>query len=58
MKKMKKLLALLLALAMVLFMGFNTQNLTWDIYLWLLPGMALLEKGIPMAKRLSSGKKE
>ena len=47
-----------LALAMVLFMGFNTQNLTWDIYLWLLPGMALLEKGIPMAKRLSSGKKE
>lgn len=40
------------ALVMVLFMSFNTQNLTWDIYLWLLPGMALLEKGIPTVKGL------
>lgn len=47
-----------LCLVLVLFMSFNTQNLTWDIFFWLLPGMALLEKGIPMAKRLLPGKKE
>lgn len=47
-----------LALVLVLFMSFNTQNLTWDIFFWLLPGMALLEKGIPLAKRRCTQKKE
>lgn len=47
-----------LALLLVLFMSFNTQNLTWNLYLWLLPGMALLEKGIPKVKYLCQRKKE
>lgn len=47
-----------LALAMILFMSFNTQNLTWDIFLWLLPVMALLEKGIPFAEKCFNTKKE
>ena len=36
-----------LGLLAVLFMGFNTQNLTWDLYFWLFPTMALLERTIP-----------
>ena len=47
-----------LALAMILFMSFNTQNLTWDPFLWLLPVMALLEKSIPYVQGLCKGKKE
>ena len=40
-----------LGLLAVLFMGFNTQNLTWDLYFWLFPTMALLERGITLLKR-------
>lgn len=36
-----------LALLLVLFMGFNTQNLTWDLYFWLFPAMALVERAVP-----------
>lgn len=36
-----------LALLLILFMSFNTQNLTWDLYFWLFPVMALVERGIP-----------
>ena len=43
-----------LGLLLVLFMGFNTQNLTWDLYFWLFPTMALLEWGIP---RITKGRK-
>lgn len=32
-----------LALLLVLFMSFNTQNLIADVFLWLLPTMALVE---------------
>ena len=33
-----------LALLVILFMGFNTQNLTGDVFFWLFPMMALVEK--------------
>lgn len=33
-----------LALLLVLFMSFNTQNLIADVFLWLLPTMALTER--------------
>lgn len=36
-----------LAYAMIIFMSFNTQNLTWDIMFWLFPMMALTEKTVP-----------
>lgn len=47
-----------LALALIFFMSFNTQNLTWDIFFWLLPVMALLEKGIPFVQNFSKTSKE
>lgn len=37
-----------LALLLVLFMSFNTEDLTADIFFWLFPVMALVEKGLPM----------
>lgn len=37
-----------LGLLAVLFMGFNTQNLTWDLYFWLFPTMAMLEYLLPI----------
>ena len=46
-----------LALLLVLFMAFNTQNLTWNLFFWLFPGMALAERGIPSARKLLSHKK-
>lgn len=52
-------LLLNLGLLAVLFMGFNTQNLTWDLYFWLFPTMALLEWGLPLLNvRLAGGKRE
>lgn len=52
-----------LAMLMILFMSFNTQNLTWDLYFWLFPMLALLERGLPMAQkqiaqRSEKGRKE
>lgn len=39
-----------LALLVILFMSFNTQNLIADVFLWLFPIMALVERGLPMLK--------
>jgi len=33
-----------LALVVILFMSFNTQNLIADVFLWLFPVMALVER--------------
>ena len=40
-----------LAILVILFMSFNTQNLIADVFFWLLPMMALAEKGIPFVYR-------
>ena len=37
-----------LALLVILFMSFNTQNLTWDLFFWLFPIMALCQRGLPL----------
>lgn len=39
-----------LALLVILFMSFNTQNLTADIFFWMLPYMALVERGLPLLR--------
>lgn len=39
-----------LALLLIFFMAFNTQNLITDIFFWLFPVMALLERGLPLLK--------
>ena len=36
----------------ILFMSFNTQNLTADFFFWLFPTMALVEKGLPLWDKL------
>ena len=37
-----------LALVVILFLSFNTQNLIADVFLWLFPVMALVERGLPL----------
>lgn len=37
-----------LVLLGVLFMSFNTQNLVADVFFWLFPTMALVERGLPV----------
>ena len=37
-----------LALLIILFMSFNTQNLTWDLFFWLFPMVALCQRGLPL----------
>ena len=44
-----------LVLLVVLFMSFNTQNLIANIYFWLFPMMALVERGMPL---LNKGKQK
>ena len=44
-----------LVLLLCLFMSFNTQNLVANIFFWLFPMMALMERGLPMIT-LSSNK--
>ena len=44
-----------LALTVILFMSFNTENLITNPYFWLFPCLALAERGWPMLK---SSKKE
>lgn len=39
-----------LALLVILFMSFNTQNLIADVFFWLFPVMALVERGLPLLK--------
>lgn len=44
-----------LILLLILFMSFNTQNLVANVFFWLFPMMALVERGLPLMKL--SGKK-
>ncbi len=46
-----------LALLGIVFLSFNTQNLTADIFFWLFPMMALTERGLPMLFSLKKGGK-
>lgn len=41
-----------LALTLILFASFNTQNLIADVFFWLFPIMALVERGLP-GKRIA-----
>lgn len=41
-----------LGLLLVLFMSFNTQNMVADVFFWLFPTMALIERGIPLMEHL------
>ena len=40
-----------LMLMVILFMSFNTQNLVANVFFWLFPMMALVERGLPLLKR-------
>lgn len=42
-----------LALLVILFMSFNTQNLIADVFFWLFPYMALVERGIPLCRKVT-----
>lgn len=44
-----------LALLVILFMSFNTQNLTGDVFFWLFPVMALVERGLPLLNKPKKG---
>lgn len=37
-----------LSLLVIVFMSFNTQNLIADVFFWLFPYMALVERGLPL----------
>ena len=39
-----------LIMLVILFMSFNTQNLVADVFFWLFPMMALVERGLPKLK--------
>ena len=38
-----------LILMVTMFMSFNTQNLTANVFFWLFPMMALVERGLPLS---------
>lgn len=40
-----------LSLLVILFMSFNTQNLIWNLFFWLFPMMALVERGLPLCDK-------
>ena len=40
-----------LILMVILFMSFNTQNLVANVFFWLFPMMALVERGLPRLRR-------
>lgn len=42
-----------LAMLVILFMSFNTQNLITDVFFWLFPMMALAERGLPLMDKWS-----
>jgi len=48
-KKSRNIIGNLL-LMLIFFMSFNTQNLTADVFFWLLPFMALTERVLPLLK--------
>ena len=41
-----------LFLLMILFMAFNTQNLSWNLVFWLFPMLALSERGLPFLQKV------
>ncbi len=40
-----------LMLLLILFLSFNTQNLVANVFFWLFPMMALVERGLPLLKK-------
>lgn len=40
-----------LILLLILFVPFNTQNVIHDMFFWLFPVMALVEKGLPLLRK-------
>ena len=40
-----------LILMVTMFMSFNTQNLVANVFFWLFPMMALVERGLPLIKK-------
>ena len=40
-----------LFLLLILFLSFNTQNLVANVFFWLFPMMALVERGLPLLKK-------
>ena len=40
-----------LLLLLILFMSFNTQNLVTNVFFWLFPMMALVERSLPLLQR-------
>lgn len=40
-----------LVLLVILFMSFNTQNLVANVFFWMFPMMALVERGLPLLKK-------
>lgn len=40
-----------LVLLVIMFLSFNTQNLVANVFFWLFPMMALVERGIPLLKK-------
>jgi len=40
-----------LILMVTMFMSFNTQNLVANVFFWLFPMMALVERGLPMLRK-------
>lgn len=40
-----------LILMVILFIPFNTQNVVHDMFFWLFPTMALVEKGLPLLRK-------
>ena len=48
---------LALILLLILFVPFNTQNVIHDMFFWLFPVMALVEKGIPFLQTMMNKRK-
>ena len=46
--KRERALAGNLILLLILFMSFNTQNLVANVFFWLFPMMAIVERGLPL----------
>jgi len=44
-----------LVLLVILFLSFNTQNLTADVFFWLFPCMALAQRGLPLLTQWKKG---
>ena len=40
-----------LVLLLILFLSFNTQNLVANVFFWMFPTMALVERGLPLLKK-------